>query len=340
MFSEPTLFVVNSLSGGGAENSISILTSRLKLRGWNVFLLAMNQTPSISAREMKNHEFELERHWRGGFKETLGSYKSFRNYCKSLNVHTVVANCELPELVVALSPLSVRRIIAVEHTSKPWENRRALGFIVRRILWIRGVSWVTVSASSNSIWQGASTPIFISNPVIPIKIELFGTGHKTDLVFVGRMRLEKRPEWVIKAAIENDLRLDIFGDGLLKESLQEKYLKHNLRIEFHGYVSNPWESISTPSLVVVPSEYEGDGMVVVEAILAGHEILLADNKDLRRFSLPSANYFVSQEDLGKKVSNWKARGRGTYAISLEYKEVLRQTRDIEKILDQWQRILE
>jgi glycosyltransferase involved in cell wall biosynthesis len=340
MCSEPTLFVVNSLSGGGAENSISVLTSRLKLRGWNVFLLAMNQTPGISVREKKNHEFELERRWGGGIKETLGSYKSFRNYCKSLNVHTVVANCELPELVVALSPLSVRKIIAVEHTSKPWEKRRALGFIVRRILRFRGVNWVTVSTSSNSIWQCASTPICIANPVIPNEFALSREGRQTEIVFVGRMRSEKRPEWVIEAAIESGLRLDIFGDGLLKESLQEKYLKHNLKIEFHGYVSNPWESISTPSLVVVPSVYEGDGMVVVEAILAGHEILLADNEDLRRFSLPSGNYFKSEEDLSRKVSNWKAMGRGTYAISSEYKENLRQTRDIEHILDQWQRILE
>jgi glycosyltransferase involved in cell wall biosynthesis len=85
----------------------------------------------------------------------------------------------------------------------------------------------------------------------------------------------------------------------------------------------------------VPSEYEGDGLVVVEAILAGAPILLRDNEDLRRFELPDSHYFRSQKELEEKIRYIRSHGLSKFYASSEIKEKLVQSRSAKEIKVKW-----
>ena len=285
------------------------------------------------------HTYILHRAWKAGFLETARNYLEFVSLVRQLQPKIIVANCELPELYVAFATPRNVRIVCVEHTSRPWAGRRALGNLVRKILRLRGAYWITVTSESEAVWQGSLTPKYIANP-ITIETDAITTDRQdTDTVFIGRLRLEKRPEWVISSATQADLRVDIFGEGDLKEALQSTYSDQSANIKFHGYVSNPWKNISKDSIVVVASEYEGDGMVVAEAIMRNHPVLLADNPDLRRFALPDENYFLDAEELRSKLIVWKQSGKNAFHIPGYIVKSLHKTRDINTIVEQWEVLL-
>jgi glycosyltransferase involved in cell wall biosynthesis len=88
--------------------------------------------------------------------------------------------------------------------------------------------------------------------------------------------------------------------------------------------------------VVVPSEYEGDGMVVAEAILRGYPVLLADNPDLRRFALPELNYFQNRLELEAKLKTWKESKGLEFRIPEKIVTSLHEARDIKTIVKQWE----
>ena len=89
------------------------------------------------------------------------------------------------------------------------------------------------------------------------------------------------------------------------------------------------------TLIIMPSEYEGDGLVAVEAIINGFPILLADNRDLRRFNLPSKHYFATLDDLKTKISLALIEGNSYFAPPLVKQIEIGTERNLEEIALEW-----
>jgi len=329
------LFVVNSFSGGGAENSIMGVTRELRDKGIPVQLCALNRNDAQDSTESRNGLYLLERRWKSGLIATVRNLLMFRELLSKLQPKILIANCELPELYLSLVAPRSAVLVVVEHTSQPWRGRRLLGRLVRTILRFRKANWITVSSTRSGIWLGSKSPLHIPNPISTVRKGNPDELSRTEVVFIGRLRAEKRPQWVIDVSIQNNLRVDLFGDGDQREWLENEYTNSSGTVQFHGYVSNPWESISTNSLIVVPSEYEGDGMVVAEAIIRNYPVLLADNTDLRRFNLPDSNYFRDQSQLADKVRIWKEREGKVFATPKNIIDSLVRERDIDEIGNRW-----
>jgi glycosyltransferase involved in cell wall biosynthesis len=333
------LNVVNSISGGGAENVMMVITSKLHAASTGIHLCAINNDfpseESVAIDEIST----LDRKWKGGIGETVKALLEFRKLVRRLRPKVMVANCELPELYVAIAAPRKTKIIAVEHTSNPWAGRKILGTLIRTILRFRHVYWVTVSSDAKPIWCGSKSPQYIANPVLIEESTPLKNSQGKNAVFIGRLRAEKRPDWLISSAIESGLDVDIFGDGNQGEMLRSKYSAESKMVRFHGYVTNPWGSVGKNSIVVVPSEYEGDGMVVAEAILRGHPVLLADNSDLRRFALPDENYFLDQGLLTVKLKEWKESPHAKFQVPGAIVKSLHKARNIDTIVQQWESLL-
>lgn len=334
------LFVVNSFSGGGAENSVMGVTRNLREKGIPVRLCALNRNSPQDSPDLSNGLYLLERRWKSGLIATVRNLLIFRHLLVELRPEILIANCELPELYVALVAPSSSVLVVVEHTSQPWRGRRMLGRLARTILRFRGASWVTVSPTDNKIWLGSNSPLHIPNPIATPHNWKSKDQSRTEIVFIGRLRAEKRPQWVIEASVQNELRVDLFGDGNQREMLESEYGNTSNNVQFHGYVTNPWDQISLDSLVVVPSEYEGDGMVAAEAIIRNHPVLLADNSDLRKFNLPNNNYFRDQLELADKLRIWKESNREEFTIPEDVMKALIRERDLGEISNRWKAFLD
>jgi glycosyltransferase involved in cell wall biosynthesis len=319
---------------------IRMLSEYMITNGYNIHVCAINTKKSDDLENVGREHFHvLNREWKGGLIPTVQNYLMFKRILKELKPKYIIANCELPELYIAIGAPKGSSIIAVEHTSNPWAGRKLLGKAVRGILKFRRAHWVTVSNSAAAIWKGAKFPQYIANPIDIGNITHIESNERQDLIFVGRLRIEKHPEWVIEAGIRLGLEVHIFGDGENRPELERIYTNSNPNIHFQGFMKNPWSEIFHDSLIVVPSDFEGDGMVVAEALMLGRQVLLRDNKDLRRFRLPDNNYFANKEELISKIDEWNQSGRKSLLVPKEILDELKEVRNIKSIASTWCNVL-
>lgn len=326
------LIISNSISGGGAERSMRIVNSELNKKGVESLLLCLNNSGSDVA---KTGEAILNRAWKEGLFGTIKNFLEFTKILISQKPTTVIANCELPELFVALAPVRMKNLICVEHTSLPWAGRRNLGKAVRSMLIMRKTSWVTVNRNQDGIWPFRREAKYIPNPVeVPI---LDPSCHgKKKFLYVGRLRSEKGIERILKGISETGTSIDVFGSGNLEEELIKTF---NSCAQFHGFVSNPWQQVNNNQTLIIASEYEGDGIVIVEAILAGIPILLLDNNDLRRFRLPEPNYFKNDSELVSKIKQ-AIENCDDFRVPENFANQYKVERAIESVTKEWLEILE
>jgi glycosyltransferase involved in cell wall biosynthesis len=325
------LIIANSTHGGGAENSMMSLHRGFESEDIDSTFIAINDMEDDVLVESSRIIY-IGRKWEDDITETYSAFKRFKVEVKKHEADVLIVNCELAELFVTFVPLKKSKLVVVEHTTKPWANRRIQGWIVRFILKMRDANWVTVNSKEKVIWPFGESATYIPNPVGPIQA---GTPITKDdsVVFVGRLRKEKCPELVVQACLESSTHISLIGEGNLSAELQSRY-GHSQFVEFFGYLESPWSRISPRSLVVVSSEYEGDGIVVLEALQNGNPVLLRDIVDLRRFDLSDDNYFKDQAHLTEKLSEFRAN-RTLFNVSASERDRILRARNIKDIQRQW-----
>lgn len=285
------MIVTSSLTGGGAERSMNILANELVRRRWEISLVPINSSEH-DLIELDCKVFPLNRKWRGGLFGTVKSIIDFNQIAFKWKPEILILNCALPEL---FGSMVLRRssIIVLEHAKYPWVGREPLGRVVRSILRLRGAEWVAVS-SHLKIWPSNSLPnSILQNSISGLEIQNSEFDSFTKLkrlVFIGRFSIEKRPDWFLEISLKSGLPAILIGDGTLKSTLERSVISSNQYVDFLGYVRNPWSLLTPGDLLIVPSEWEGDGLVVIEALRANMPMLLADIPDFRRFCFPDHIY--------------------------------------------------
>jgi glycosyltransferase involved in cell wall biosynthesis len=91
-------------------------------------------------------------------------------------------------------------------------------------------------------------------------------------------------------------------------------------------------------LLVMTSRFEGDGLVLVEALVNNLPVLVRETDDFRSFNLPGDNYFESLDQAVEKIDAWKT---GTLSLILNpilVGEIL-QGRNPEKVAQKWSNLI-
>jgi glycosyltransferase involved in cell wall biosynthesis len=294
------MFVTNSLSGGGAERATNILVNALSDLGNQVSLVAVNDGPR-DLIEPRCQTFELKRKWQGGLPSVIGAFIKLQRVIWKWKPDYLVLNCDIPEFLGSLT-MGKHKLVAVEHATYPWINRLRLGKLTRKILSSRKTKWVAVSQHLK-IWGNDSMPdISINNAIVmPVTERSKPSGPIKRINFVGRLSPEKQPIWVLEIAKQTGLPIRIFGEGLLKSQLQNFGIKNGVDTQFNGFVSNPWQFFDENDLLIIPSSFEGDGLVLVEALCNRIPFIANDIADLRRFNLEDKNYASNVEEFASSI---------------------------------------
>jgi glycosyltransferase involved in cell wall biosynthesis len=90
--------------------------------------------------------------------------------------------------------------------------------------------------------------------------------------FIGRLDPIKRiPDLLEAARLLGNARLHLFGDGSERGRLEEIVRHDGLesRVTFHGAVQRPQDALAMIDVLVLPSQAEGFGLVLIEAMAAG-----------------------------------------------------------------------
>lgn len=298
--------VTNSLSGGGAERSMNLLCNELFIRNWDISLIPINRSdPDLVP--LMCPVYEVNRVWNGTFLNTILSFFRFNFLIFKIRPKVLVLNCDLPEFFGALVLYPVK-LIAVEHVNHPWLTRLRFGRIIRFILNLRGVCWVSVS-SHLSIWPNASKPeVTLLNSITPAvkkptrEIE---RAHLKRLIFIGRLTEQKRPNWIIELGKATETEVGIYGAGSQEKALRQLAQANSKEVNFFGFNPQVWTYVSPGDLLLVTSGWEGDGLVILEALNNRVPILLSDIPDLRRFNLPDRNYCNDLRNFADRIEEFR-----------------------------------
>lgn len=106
---------------------------------------------------------------------------------------------------------------------------------------------------------------------------------KIDALYIGRLESEKNPCLALDCIAAarragHDIGLTIVGEGSEKESLARtaREMKLEARVEFMGERRDIRPYLAKADVVLVPSRYEGYGLVIVEALAAGVPVIATD----------------------------------------------------------------
>ena len=259
----------------------------------------------------------------------------------------------LPHLKVNSSPAFIREI----HYSKDYRLRSARGLFEKTMAVLGNfadyriniLSYDRIVLLTNEDvrlhWRPNRKLTVIPNPVTTSTTSLSSLQNKTAIA-VGRLVYPKNFEsliraWSIVSQQHDDWRLEIWGEGDLRKSLQEQ-IDHNQldnTILLKGYTDDIFSKYSEASFLVCSSLFEGFGLMMLEAMFSGLPIISYDCPcGPRELIQDNKNGFLVQPGdekmLAKQIcrliedENLRQRmGATAYEVAKGF--------SIEKITDQW-----
>jgi glycogen(starch) synthase len=103
--------------------------------------------------------------------------------------------------------------------------------------------------------------------------------------FIGRLDPIKRVQDLIRAIalLGDTVHLHLFGSGGERERLDAMVRRKHLEkhVTFHGTVARPLEALANIDILVLPSDAEGFGLVLIEAMAAGVPVVATDVEGIR-----------------------------------------------------------
>jgi len=328
--------VTNSLTGGGAERAMNTLARELSQNaGFELLLIPINSGPD-DLIDPNCRIIGIERTWRGSLLDSVKSYIRFQRVIHKFNPEVVILNCDLPEFLFAFT-ISKAKVIIVEHSTKSWQTRPFIG----KLIWL-SLRWRTAAVVRVSSRIGVRSPepkvdLVISNPLpseIVSRNRIKRNSQKVRLAFIGRLSEEKDPKLFCEIAAKSTLHSMLIGDGMMGSSLKELYPF----FDWLGPVPNPWDLIGQRDLLLLTSRYEGDGLVLLEAMANGIPVLARDTPDFRSFNLPEMNYFKDSQEALLKINQHTTKEKN-FQLTQGLTESLLNSRNPKRIANDWSSLI-
>lgn len=219
----------------------------------------------------------------------------------TLKPEVTLIHCEPAMLLAALTP-GLGKLFLVEHQPFNWTGLK--GAVIKfamKVLAMRGCKTIHLRKSRTS----AISPLYIPNPVELSSSHINSHSHGTpfQVTWVGRLSYDKgfdRVPRVLELAKEK--RIEVFGDGVLKNTVNFD----NIEAYFHGFDPMVWEHLPDNSLLIVTSRWEGDGLVILEALTRRIPLLVIYFESIDELPLPRACMCADEVEMALKIHNLRS----------------------------------
>lgn len=170
----------------------------------------------------------------------------------------------------------------------------------------------------------------------------------SDILFVGRLVEQKDPlcfaeiaKELINSGLINTAR--VIGDGELYSSLEgfitENHLEGKLILE--GFKKNSYDYMANTKIQIMPSKWEGFGLVALEAMSLGRPVLGTQNGGLKNIIDDScgsicsstSEYIAAAKELLTNQQLYEAKSTGALARALEYNNISEYCDKLNKIYE-------
>lgn len=120
----------------------------------------------------------------------------------------------------------------------------------------------------------------IGNPIdiklIEQKSLEYHVDKKYDLIFLGRLTSPKNPELLVEIFkdlifMRQGISIAVVGKGDMFEWFENQVKTYHLQenIDLYGFLENPYPILNASKIMILPSKWEGYGLVAVEALSLG-----------------------------------------------------------------------
>ena len=302
---------LTSMTMGGAERVARNLCKGLVDRGYEVDLVLVE-----AAGELLNELPDAVSVINLNASRVLHSLGPLREYLSIREPDILYSMMTEPNVVAVLAhqfATSNTRLIVSEHNMLSHSSESVKDHLARTGAWALYPLADDVVAVSEGVRDDliANTRLdsmdisVIYNPVDvesireqasqPVKHEWL-TDASLDVVLAGgRHEPQKGFDTLLNAfsqISEEDIRLVLFGTGSETNSLQAyaTTLGIDERISFPGFVENPFAYMASADVFVLSSEYEGFGLVLIEALACGCPVVSTDCESGPREILDAGTY--------------------------------------------------
>lgn len=295
---------------GGMErvllNKVSYL---VREKGWNVTIVTTDQRGRPPFYPFPEEVKMIDLGINYSDDNNKGAFKKIAGYLKRRKLHkerlTELLKREKADIVVSLYPSESSFIPNIKDGSKKvlelhfckffrlqYGRSGLLGFIDRlrtkqdEKIARKFDKFVVLTNEDKGYWGAMPNIEVIPNAAMPMGNNL-SDGSAKRVIAVGRLDYQKGFDRLIQAwgivqqhETFKDWTLDIFGQGEWKEMLQNMIDKAGLNK--HTHINKPTNAIgkeyANSSFIVMTSNYEGFGMVLVEAMACGVPAIAFDCK--------------------------------------------------------------
>jgi len=298
------LFCINNLSGGGAEKLVFELSKRFSENNNNVSILILNnkndkyssliKSNNISIINLENMNF---------FKKIYFLFFTLRTYdTLHLNLFPTFYLIAFIKLISRVFFLKFPRIFFTEHNT--FNNRRKYKLLrpLEKLIYSQLDHIISISNSTQNnlidwlnirrkdkfsvIFNGIDLSIYPSIKKIDLST-IIPQFNSNDIILtvIGRLTDQKNQLFLVEVLnfLPEKYKLLIVGEGELYKKLTIKINELNLinRIFLLGYRNDVPSIIKASNLILIPSKWEGFGLIAVESLACGVNILYSDVAGLK-----------------------------------------------------------
>lgn len=296
-------------SAGGVERVVSYKASFFAEQlGYDVTIIVTEGRgrdcyfPLSDKVKVVNFELGFEELWRASFVKKVLLYLSKQRQYKRL-VESELMRIR-PDITISTLRREINFLTDIQDGSKKVgelhvnrKHYRTFGtgdsHIIKRLLaklWMRNLmghlrkldKLVVLTDSALHDWPELSNVIKIPDP-LPFKVDVKSNLDLKRIVSIGRYDYDKGNDLLLRvwSRVEkemDDWRLDIFGNGV-REPYQKMMAQLGIdrsRCHLHGPVCDVKQEYLSGSIFVLPSRFEGFGLVLIEAMACGIPVVSFD----------------------------------------------------------------
>jgi len=302
MLNKHIVFLIPSLAGGGAEKVVLRLVEGLSQQGHKISIVLLH--PKISYQLPENIDISILKTKKGKGLSRLTYFfrasKELQNIIDSKNevspVDLVISN--LPEMDQVTRFLHFKNIYFCIHNSL-YQGKITQSKGIKKIIKI--IKFKTLYNGKKLIFvsEGVKLDMLINLKVTPLQskviynpfpvqriMELASKPVKKELggyfIHVGRFNEQKRHDRLLRLFAQSafDDKLLLLGEG---SDQQKKKITHFIqqyslsdKVVLFDFQENPYPYIKKAKALLLTSDYEGFGNVLVEALLCGTPVISFD----------------------------------------------------------------
>ncbi len=283
------LFFIGSLESGGAERVATTLCNHWSSVGDYEVFLASGEDIKKDFYEVANEVIRISFNFNynktglfNHFKESFSRYVKFSNFLREINPDIVILSCTDVAIRHSINfALNRYKLVICEHNNY-YAVSSKFKRILRNIVYTRANNIVLLT--NRDIYnypfflKKLSNLSVINNPCsFPILKNNIRNVPSKRLLAIGRLTKQKAFHRLldIMLLLPDEFELDIFGEGDLRENLQNKIDTYGLnsRVRLAGNAKNISDEYVSHSLLLMTSIYEGLPMVIIEANSFGMPVI-------------------------------------------------------------------